>query len=121
MRGIVHVNRHTLRAAFAVAVVAALLSNTLFGAAALAQKKQAAERLGEEQRVVHVLNRLGFGARPGDVERVRRLGVEKYIEQQLNPSSLDDAGVEAKLKKFPTLGMTNAELLARYQIGRAHV
>jgi hypothetical protein len=35
--------------------------------------------------VVHVLNRLGFGPAPGDVERVQRMGVGAYVEQQLNP------------------------------------
>ncbi|HYN84576.1 MAG TPA: DUF1800 domain-containing protein, partial [Pyrinomonadaceae bacterium] len=54
------------------------------------------------------------GARPGDAERVRRLGLEKYVEQQLNPSSIDDAALEAKLKRFPTLTMSNTELLAKY-------
>jgi uncharacterized protein (DUF1800 family) len=68
----------------------------------------------EEQRVVHVLNRLGFGVRPGDVERVRKMGVEAYVEQQLNPSKLDDSAVEARLRGFPTLGMSNSELLAKY-------
>ncbi len=81
------------------------------------QKKQSsasAQRLSEEQRVVHVLNRLGFGARPGDVERVRQLGVEKWVEQQLDPSKLDDSLVEAKLKNLPTLTMSNSELLAKF-------
>src|SRR6478672_7436158 len=54
-------------------------------------------RLSEDQRVLHVLNRLGFGARPGDVERVRAIGVDKYIEQQLNPAKIDDSASEAKL------------------------
>src|SRR5687767_4216194 len=41
-----------------------------------------AGKLSEDQRIVHVLNRLGFGARPGDVERVKALGLDKYIEQR---------------------------------------
>src|SRR2546422_10764307 len=51
-----------------------------------AQKMRATTiaRLSEEQRILHVLNRLGFGARPGDLERVKAMGVENYINQQLN-------------------------------------
>jgi uncharacterized protein (DUF1800 family) len=95
---------------------AALLANALFAASAQtdARKQRAASRLSEEQRAVHVLNRLAFGARPGDVERVRKLGVDNYIEQQLNPSKVDDAALEARLGRLPTLGMSNSELLAKY-------
>ncbi len=73
-----------------------------------------ARRLSEEQRILHILNRLGFGARPGDVERVRALGVERYIEQQLQPEMIEDAVAEAKVRRLPTLSMSSAELLARY-------
>jgi uncharacterized protein (DUF1800 family) len=106
----VFVNSFTRRA-FALAAALTLLSQSLV---AFAQTPARKPSMSEEQRVVHVLNRLGFGARPGDVERVRRMGLEKYIEQQLNPASVDDAATEARLKRFPTLAMTNAELLAKY-------
>ncbi|HEX8853138.1 MAG TPA: DUF1800 domain-containing protein, partial [Pyrinomonadaceae bacterium] len=96
----------------------ALLSNSLLVAMTRAQKTAAgqgpAQRLTEEQRIVHVLNRLGFGARPGDVERVRRMGVERYIEQQLNPEKIEDAVAESKLRNLPTLTLTTGELMARY-------
>ncbi len=98
--------------AFALAAALALVSNNLLVAAA--QGRTPAQKLTEEQRVVHVLNRLAFGARPGEVERVRRMGLEAYIEQQLNPSKVDDSALEARLRNFPTLGMSNGELLAKY-------
>ena len=97
---------------FALAVAVALVSNNLMVAAA--QVKASAQKLTEEQRAVHLLNRLAFGARPGEVERVRRAGLEAYIEQQLNPSKIDDSALEARLRDFPTLGMSNGELLAKY-------
>ena len=74
--------------AFALVAALALVPNNLFIAAA--QSRAAAQKLTEEQRIVHVLNRLAFGVRPGDVERVRKMGLEAYIEQQLNPSKIDD-------------------------------
>ena len=73
-----------------------------------------AARLSEEQRIAHVLGRLGFGARPGDVERVRQMGLERYIEAQLEPQKIADAGVEAKLRNLPSYWMTTAELYQKY-------
>src|SRR5438045_7294815 len=71
-------------------------------------------RLTEDQRILHVLNRLGFGARPGDVERVKSMGVDKYIETQLWPEKIDDSASEAKLQNLETLRMSTAELYERY-------
>ncbi|MGI8789057.1 MAG: DUF1800 family protein, partial [Pyrinomonadaceae bacterium] len=70
--------------------------------------------LTENQKILHVLNRLGFGARPGDVERVKASGINKYIEQQLNPSSINDSVADAKVKNFDVLKMTNEELFTKY-------
>ncbi|MBC7807399.1 MAG: DUF1800 family protein, partial [Akkermansiaceae bacterium] len=70
--------------------------------------------LTEEQKIVHALNRLGFGPRPGDVERVRAMGLSAYINGQLSPQNSDDSAVEAKLSDFPILGHSNAELAGAY-------
>jgi uncharacterized protein (DUF1800 family) len=109
--------------AFSLAFVLAAGSLTVFGpGAAFAQQKAAAAktaRLTDEQRILHVLNRLGFGARPGDVERVRKLGLENYIEQQLAPERIDDAATEAKLRDLSSYWMTTADLYRKYpQPGR---
>ena len=72
------------------------------------------DRLTADQRITHVLSRLGFGARPGDVERVRAIGIEKYLEQQLNPSQVADEVAEAKVKNLSTLTMTTAQLYEKY-------
>jgi len=73
-----------------------------------------AGKLSEEQRVLHVINRLGFGARPGDVERIKAIGLDKYIEQQLNPEKIDDSTTEAKLQNLTALRMTTPELYEKY-------
>jgi uncharacterized protein (DUF1800 family) len=70
--------------------------------------------LTEEQKIIHVLNRLGFGARPGDVEKVEAIGLRKYIEQQLDPASIDDSVAENKVKGLEIFGMTTAEVFAKY-------
>ncbi|HVG24445.1 MAG TPA: DUF1800 domain-containing protein [Thermoanaerobaculia bacterium] len=54
----------------------------------------------ERQRAEHALNRLAFGARPGDVERVARMGVDRWIEQQLHPERIDDRAVEARVARY---------------------
>src|SRR5215472_12709582 len=71
-------------------------------------------KLSADQRILHVLNRLGYGARPGDVERVKAMGVDKYIESQLNPDRIDDSASEARLQNLESLRMTTAELYEKY-------
>jgi len=70
--------------------------------------------LSADEAILHALNRLAYGPRPGDVERVRQIGLAKWIEQQLNPNAIDDRAVEARLEQFPTLRMSSAKLLAEY-------
>lgn len=64
----------------------------------------------EEKWIVHVLNRLGYGPRPGDVERVRKMGLPNYIALQLVPEQIPDPAVEAKLQPLRTLTMSTGEL-----------
>ncbi len=68
----------------------------------------------ERDPVTHALNRLSFGARPGDVERVAATGVERWIEQQLHPESIPDTALEARLERFETLRMSNADLMRTF-------
>ena len=70
--------------------------------------------LTREQRILHVLNRLGYGPRPGDVERVKAIGLDKYIEQQLEPAAIDDAAAEARVKNIDVFNLTTAEIFAKY-------
>src|SRR2546423_565846 len=70
--------------------------------------------LSADEAILHALNRLAYGPRPGDVERVRKMGLAKWIDQQLNPASLEDQALEARLQNLPTLRMSSAKLLAEY-------
>src|SRR5207249_679477 len=78
------------------------------------ERRQAASSLTEEQKIVHVLNRAGFGPRPGDVEKVRRMGIQKYLELQLHPLQIDDSAAESKLLGLKTLTMSSSELIEQY-------
>ncbi len=93
---------------------AALLCIGTLLTSALAFEPREAQRLTEEQRILHALNRLGFGARPGDVERVRAMGIERYVEQQLHPERIDDSVAEAKVKDLTALQLSTSELFAKY-------
>ncbi len=70
--------------------------------------------LTEQEKITHVLNRLGYGPRPGDAERVQKLGLRQYIEQQLNPEQINDASTEARLRSFTSLTLSADEIIARY-------
>ena len=111
------ISRQNGIASRAVAFVStfALLAGTL-SLGVSAQQKTAKQKnlLTENQRILHVLNRLGFGARPGDIERVKTMGLNNYINQQLNPEKINDAVAEARVKNLPTLSMTTAELYEKY-------
>ena len=87
-------------------LVALLASTFVAGISAQNMKAPAAKsaaKLSDDQRILHVLNRLGFGARPGDVERVKAMGIDNYIAQQLWPEKIDDSASEAKLQNLETL------------------
>ena len=88
-------------------------------AAIAADAKTKAKALTEDQKIAHVLNRLGFGARPGDAGRVKKIGLQKYIEQQLNAPVGDSPEVAARMKNLEVLGMETAEIFARYPNGNA--
>src|SRR5262249_14341815 len=70
--------------------------------------------LSADEAILHALNRLAYGPRPGDVERIKQMGLAKWIDQQLNPKSIDDSAVEARLNVYPTLKMPTAQLLAEH-------
>ena len=70
--------------------------------------------LSADEAILHGLNRLAYGPRPGDVERVKQMGLAKWIEQQLNPHSIDDKAMEARLQDYPTLRMSTAKLIEEY-------
>lgn len=108
----------SIRKGFAILSVLAIMTGVLVPAGSGQSMKgpsaKSAARLTDDQRVLHVLNRLGFGARPGDAARVKAMGLDRYIEQQLNPEKIDDSASEARLQNLDTLRMSTAELYERY-------
>src|SRR3954469_16338173 len=68
-----------------------------------------------DRKIVHVLNRIAFGPRPGDLERVERLGVDRYIDQQLHPERIDDATMRAKVAGLRTLSLSSRQIADEYE------
>src|SRR5689334_5881704 len=79
-----------------------------------AQSKSAVPGKPSDQTIVHVLNRLGFGPRPGDVDRVKAMGLSAYIDQQLNPDRIDNRELDDRLATLTTLNKSQRELSDDY-------
>src|SRR5215467_9576046 len=71
-------------------------------------------QMDDDKRVIHALNRFTFGIRPGDVERVRAMGLDKWFDQQLHPDKIDDSALEARLAPFRTLKMSTREMMENF-------
>lgn len=78
------------------------------------RKATAPAPISEEQKILHLLNRAGFGPRPGDIERVKQMGIERYLEEQLHPEDVSDDFLARPLQSLSTLQATLPELFQNY-------
>ena len=95
----------------------AVVSRTRIAPAAepvFAVSSEPRELLPDEQ-VQQVLNRLTFGPRPGDLEKVRAIGVDRWIAQQLAPNRIDDAATDELLGHYQTLNAPTSELVETFR------
>jgi uncharacterized protein (DUF1800 family) len=67
-----------------------------------------------DQQRWHLLNRLAFGARPGDADRLRATGVDAWIDAQLTPDAIADDSCARFIARFPSLSKSGSELLALF-------
>lgn len=70
--------------------------------------------LDEEEAIVHALNRLAYGPRPGDVARIRQIGLEKWVDEQLHPEAIDDSALDVRLEMYATLTMSSKQLFDKF-------
>jgi len=100
--------RNQLHLFFAAGAVLALVH---LGDAATAWDK----KLKSDEKVQHALNRLAFGPRPGDMDRVKKMGVDRWIAQQLEPSKIaESAELTARLAPLDSVRMSMGEMTAKY-------
>jgi uncharacterized protein (DUF1800 family) len=92
-----------------------LLAYLTIAQLALGTKKFIPEsQMTDQHRALHVLNRLTFGPRPGDVDRVLATGIDKWIDEQLHPGKIDDSALDAKLAPYRTLRMDTREIAENF-------
>ena len=77
--------------------------------------QQQADSLVDERQVLHILNRLSFGATAEQIDRVKSTGIEAYIQAQLSPESIPNSPkLEKQLAKLDKLDLSTQELFQRY-------
>jgi len=64
-------------------------------------------------RILHALNRFTFGPRPGDLEAVREMGLDKWFDAQLHPESLDETDLNTRLAEYPAMQWSARDLMFR--------
>src|SRR5262249_52488993 len=69
----------------------------------------------DDRTIVHFLNRIAFGPRPGDVDRVRSLGLERYIDEQLRPDRVADPALAPRLSHLTTIGLSSREIAEQFE------
>jgi uncharacterized protein (DUF1800 family) len=81
----------------------------------IADYTQFQKKLSKDQQILHALDRLTFGPRPGDVEAVRKMGLKKWIDLQLHPERIrENPELAARLEPLESLRMTQAETVSSY-------
>ncbi|PYR39976.1 MAG: DUF1800 domain-containing protein, partial [Acidobacteria bacterium] len=70
----------------------------------------------DDRAVAHLLNRIAFGPRPGDVERVRAIGLDRYVDEQLHPDRVKDDGVRARLADLTLPRLSAREIVETIEL-----
>jgi len=103
------------------ALLTLTISFVLLSSAVYAKKKPkvvpppAIPQMTEDQKTLHALNRLTFGARPGDLDDIHKMGLQAWIDRQLHPESIpENPTLEARLQPLDTLRMSPQDLVKKY-------
>jgi uncharacterized protein (DUF1800 family) len=102
----------------AVLIAAMMPGHEAFAALASHQKKMSSAAahspLTLNQQALHVLNRLTFGPRPGDVANLESTGIDAWVNRQLHPESIDDSALDARLSAYPAMQLSLQQLIERF-------
>jgi uncharacterized protein (DUF1800 family) len=101
--------------AWIVAFAAAMAISLVAASADSGDARFVLTKIPKEERILHALNRLTFGPRPGDVATVQAMGLEKWIDLQLHPDQIpENPALAEKLKMLDTLGMSSEQIVENY-------
>jgi uncharacterized protein (DUF1800 family) len=79
------------------------------------QAKLFQKKIPKDQQILHALDRLTFGPKPGDVARVKKMGLKKWVDLELHPERIEEnPDLEAKLQPLESLRMTPMEAVQHY-------
>ena len=116
--------REMMRIKKLLIISAALLSVAPIGASAQRSGAKAPQKtviarsdvreLPADQQIIQTLNRLTFGARPGDAQKVRAIGLDNWIDQQLHPEKINDDAINAFVSRYAALNQDQNDLLRQY-------
>jgi uncharacterized protein (DUF1800 family) len=98
-----------------IPVCALLTGAVAYGKKQAADAKLFAQKLSKTQQIEQALSRLTFGPRPGDAADVARIGLKKWVDQQLHPAAIaENPTLEQKLKFMDSLSMSSEEMVRNY-------
>ena len=75
---------------------------------------QIASPLTRDEQTLEVLNRFTYGPRPGDLEKIRSIGLSKWFSEQFNPQSIDDSALDRKLTDYPAMKLPVGKMMEMY-------
>lgn len=78
-----------------------------------AERKAYTGQIQGDERILHALNRFTFGPRPGDVEAVKAMGVDAWLEEQLHPAGINNTALQVRLADYPAMTWSPEDLLFR--------
>jgi uncharacterized protein (DUF1800 family) len=96
-----------------------IFAGIVFGASCSINPRSALVRgpgAADPRAIVHVLNRTTFGPRPGDIDRVAAMGIDRYVDEQLHPERIPDDNVEEHLAAFGALRLTPLAFATNYYL-----
>jgi uncharacterized protein (DUF1800 family) len=89
--------------------------NSFAAGASKKSRPVAIKQIEGDERILHALNRFTFGPRPGDLEEVKKIGLDRWFEAQLHPDKLDQSALNEQLALYPSIQKLNtAELMERF-------
>ncbi len=99
----------------ALALVACASGTTLPARAQVAAPPTGLREQLPDQQVLQVLNRLAYGPRPGDAARVRAMGVDRWIAEQLRPERIADRAGDSVIAQYHQLATPTSDIMAAYR------